>query len=150
MLFRSVIKRRFEKEMEGRLREKDEEMEGMKLKREKERMGWLDEKEKEMEAVKQHYGKERERILQEKEEELESMKRLTDTKESEWGDEKRQLDERGEKEIQRLCEIVQKKTGEIACSQDLVTSKEHELEENRKTCAYHNQENERHKENNEK
>ncbi|XP_067118025.1 LOW QUALITY PROTEIN: trichohyalin [Osmerus mordax] len=145
-----MIKHRYEKEMGGRLREKDEEMEGVKLKREKERMGWLDEKENEMEAVKQHYEKERERSLQEKEEELESMKRLTDTKESEWRDEKRQLEERGEKEIRRLREVVQKTTEEIACSQDLVTSKELELKEIRERCANHIQEIERLKENNEK
>ncbi|XP_056156435.1 trichohyalin [Lampris incognitus] len=137
-------------EMEGILQGKEEEKREVILNHAKEAAQRQKENEREIEEIKLHLQNAVNEKLREREIEMEALKQETEIRETKVRDEQKRKEEAGEKEINRLIEIVRRKTDEITEMQQLAALKDEEIEAARERCAGHSEEIKGLKENNAK
>ncbi|XP_034005953.1 trichohyalin isoform X2 [Trematomus bernacchii] len=119
------------KDIEEILQRKDEQRGEIILSQKKEAEQRLRDREREMEEMKLQLLNDMEKQLKEKETEIESVKLQVESTETRWKGE----DEKTENELNRLTEIINKKTAEITQAQCFLSERGEEVEEAKMTCA---------------
>ncbi|KAK5875732.1 hypothetical protein CesoFtcFv8_026779 [Champsocephalus esox] len=128
------------KDVEEILRRKDEQRGEMILSQKKEAEQRLQDREREMEEMKLQLRTDTEKQLKQKETEIESVKQQVESTGTRWKEEQRKKDEETENELNRLTEIIDKKTAEITRAQCFLSERGKEVEEAKVTCAKYLQE----------
>ncbi|XP_033962094.1 trichohyalin isoform X2 [Pseudochaenichthys georgianus] len=107
----------------------------MILSQKKEAEQRLHDREREMEEMKLQLRTDTEKQLKQKETEIESVKQQVESTGTRWKEEQRKKDEETETELNRLTEIIDKKTAEITRAQCFLSERGKEVEEAKVTCA---------------
>ncbi|MEQ2211681.1 hypothetical protein XENOCAPTIV_011930, partial [Xenoophorus captivus] len=123
------------KDIEEILQRKEEERGEIILNQKKEAEQRLQDTERRMEKMRQELLEDMENKLKEKEMENENIKQLAESMEARWREELKKTEERGASEINKLLEIIEKKTKEITQAERLLTEKEGQIDNLKQECA---------------
>ncbi|MEQ2187405.1 hypothetical protein GOODEAATRI_004422 [Goodea atripinnis] len=123
------------KDIEEILQRKEEERGEIILNQKKEAEQRLQDTERRMEKMRQELLEDMENKLKEKEIENENIKQLAESREARWREELKKTEERGASEINKLLEIIEKKTKEITQAERLLTEKEGQIDNLKQECA---------------
>ncbi|KAM4714738.1 uncharacterized protein FYW61_019646 [Anableps anableps] len=123
------------KDIDEILQRKEEERGEIILNQKKEAKQRLQDTERRMGEMRQELLEDMENKLKEKDMENQSIKQQADSREVRWREELKKMEEKGANEINKLLEIIEKKTKEITQAERLLTKKEGEIDKLKNMCA---------------